>query len=97
MGTGYICCGTYTPPTTFGTLCQMADCTPILGSNAQACATDAECRGGATCQANPLLAALMPGAKTCASPSEAGAPSDTGTGSETSTTVDAGGDAADAQ
>ncbi|HEY5146937.1 MAG TPA: hypothetical protein VII82_09225, partial [Polyangiaceae bacterium] len=29
MGTGFICCGTYTPPLTIGTVCQTADCTPI--------------------------------------------------------------------
>jgi hypothetical protein len=95
MGTGFICCGTYTPPLTIGTVCQMADCTPItspLGTMpAQGCAVDSECRGaGYTCQTNVALAAISPGAKTCLPPAGDGGATDSGATTDSGTTTDAG-------
>jgi hypothetical protein len=89
---GEVCCGVLAG-ISFKTVCQMADCTPILGMPSQGCATDTECRTpGATCQTSAALAALgMPNAKVC-TPSTT--TSDSGTDAapvtDAAPTVDAG-------
>jgi hypothetical protein len=96
---GQICCGSYVPPTSFKTACQVADCTPInvpvLGMiPAQGCTTDTECRDKtATCEPNQLLSAVSPGAKVCTPPaSDSG--TDSGPALDAAPGVDAATDAA---
>jgi hypothetical protein len=83
---GDICCGVL-QGTSFSSVCQSANCTPILGMPAQGCTTDAECRGtNYTCQSNALLDTVSPGAKVCTPPAASG---DGGTTTDSGTSTDA--------
>jgi hypothetical protein len=77
---GEVCCGSYTPPTTFGTSC-LAACAslPIVGA-VQICKQSTECTGGATCgtPTNSILAGALMGMMVCNAPTAEGGTSSSG-------------------